>query len=71
MENRLNHLSMRFQKKGFMLIEIPMLVKDVFDVLSNGEHCTITAVNQELEDLGWGIESMDNFTYNLANSLVQ
>ena len=34
-------------------------------------YCTIIVVNQEIEDLGWGIEIMDNVTYELASSLVQ
>ena len=71
MENRLDDLFLRFQTKGFMPIEIPGLIKDVFNILDNGVYCTITAVNQEMEDLGWGIEIIDNVTYELVNSLVQ
>ncbi|MDH3356370.1 MAG: hypothetical protein OET81_04325 [Desulfobacteraceae bacterium] len=71
MENRLDDLFLRFQTKGFMPIEIPGLIKDVFNIIDNGEYCTITAVNQEMEDLGWGIEIMDNITYELVTSLNQ
>jgi hypothetical protein len=71
MENRLDDLFLRFQIKGFMPIEIPGLIKDVLNILGNGGFSTITAVNQEMEDLGWGIEIMDNVTYELVNSLVQ
>ena len=71
MENRLDDLFLRFQTKGFMSVEIPGLIKDVFNILGNGEYCTITAVNQEMEDLGWGIEIVDNITYELTNALVQ
>ena len=71
MENRLGDLFLSFQKKGFMPIEIPGLIKDVFNILDNDGYCTITAVNQEMEDLGWGIEIMDNVTYELVNSLVE
>jgi hypothetical protein len=71
MENRLDDLFLRFQTKGFMSVEIPGLIKDVFNILGNGEYCTITAVNREMEDLGWGIEIVDNITYELANALVQ
>ena len=70
MENRLNDLSLRFQSKGFIRIEIPGLIKDVCNILDKGRYCTITEVNQELEDLGWGIEIIDNVTYELINSLV-
>ena len=71
MENRLDDLFLRFQTKGFMPIEIPGLIKDVFNIIDNGEYCNITAVNQEMEDLGWGIEIMDNITYELVTSLNQ
>ncbi|MBW2604317.1 MAG: hypothetical protein JRE28_08375 [Deltaproteobacteria bacterium] len=71
MKTELDDLFLKFRTKGFMPIEIPGLIKDVFNILCNGEYCTIAAVNQEMEDLGWGIEIIDNVTYELANSLVQ
>lgn len=71
MENRLDDLFLKFQTKGFMPIEIQGLIKDVFNILGNGGYCSIAAVNQEMEELGWGIEIMDNVTYELVNSLVQ
>lgn len=69
MDNRLNDLFLRFQTKGFMYIEIPGLIQDVFNIIGKGRYCTITDANQELEDLGWGIEIMDYVTYELINSL--
>jgi len=69
MENRLDNLFLSFQTKGFTPIEIPGLIQDVFNMLGNGRYCHITNVNQELEDLGWGIEIIDNITYELINSL--
>jgi len=71
MENRLDVLFLRFQTKGFMPVEIPGLIKDLFNISGNGEYCTLTAVNQEMEDLGWGIEIVDNVTYELVNAMVQ
>jgi hypothetical protein len=35
-----------------MSIEIPELVKDVFDIMNNRENCTITTIDQDLEELG-------------------
>ncbi len=69
MENRLDDLILRFQAKGFMPIEIPGIMQDVFNILGKGRHCSITDTNQELEDLGWGIGIMDNVTYELTSSL--
>jgi len=71
MEDRLNDLFLRFQKKGFMPIEIPGLVKDLLDIMDNIEICTITTIDQELEELGWGINIMDNTTYELITSVVE
>ena len=71
MENRTDDLFLRFLTKGFMPVEIPGLIKDVFNIFNNPVHSTLADVNQELEDLGWGIEIMDNATYELINSLVQ
>lgn len=71
MDNRLDDLSLRFQTKGFIPIEIPGLMKDIFNIFSNPVYSTITDINQELEDLGWGIEIMDDATYQLINSIVQ
>ena len=69
MENRLNDLSLRFQIKGFIPIEISGLIKDIINILDKDRYCTRTEVNQELEDLGWGIGIMDNVSYELMNSL--
>ena len=52
-----------------MPIEISGLIQDIFNMLGKGRYCTITNVNRELEDLGWGIGIMDNVTYELINSL--
>jgi len=71
MENRLDDLFLRFETKGFMPIEIPGLIKDVLNISGNGEYYTLTAVNQEMEDLGWGIEIVDDVTYELVISMVQ
>ena len=71
MEIRLNDLFLRFQIKGFMPIEIPELVKDVLDIMDSREPCTMTTIDQELEELGWGINIIDNATYELITSLVE
>ena len=69
MESRLADLFLSFQTKGFMPIEIPGLIQDVYNIIGKGRYSNITDVNQELEDLGWGLEIMDNVTYDLINSL--
>jgi hypothetical protein len=70
MKNILDDLFLRFQAKGFIPIEIPRLIQDTTNILNNHIHFTLTDMNRELEDLGWGIEVMDNVTYELISSLV-
>ena len=69
MENRLYDLFLRFETMGFIPIEIPGLFQDIFNIIGKGRYSNITFANQELEDLGWGIEILDNVTYGLLSSL--
>lgn len=69
--NRLSDLFMMFKTKGFIPIELPELVKDIFEIMDQCENCTITAIDRELEELGWGLNIMDNATYELITSLVE
>ena len=71
MEKRLNDLFLRFKTKGFIPIEITGLIKDVFNIIGKGETCSITTINQELEDFGWGVGVMDNVTNLLITSLLE
>ncbi len=71
METRIKDLLLKLSDKGFLSIEIPDLVKDFFYLIENGRYSTISAIDQELEDLGWGIGVMDNVTYELITSLVE
>ena len=71
MEIRLNDLFNRFETKGFMPIEIPGLVKAAINIIGSSEYSTITAINQELEDLRWGIGIMDNVTLEVITSLIE
>jgi hypothetical protein len=71
MDLKLNDLLESFKKKGFMPVELPGLVKDVLDIVGTSGYSTITTIDQELEDLGWGISIMDNVTYELITSLLE
>ncbi len=71
MEIRLNDLFQRFKTKGFMPVEISGLVKDVFNIIGNSGYSAITTIDQELEELGWGIGIMDNVTHELVTSLLE
>ena len=69
MENKLDDLFLKFRAKGFFPIEIQDLVKDALNIAGNSDHPAISAIDQELEDLGWGIGVMDNVTYELIITL--
>ena len=71
MENKLNNLFQRFRKKGFLPIEIPDLVKDALYLMENGRYLTVSAIDQELEDFGWGINILDDATYELIAAIVE
>jgi hypothetical protein len=71
MENGLDDLFLRFQIKGFLPIEISGLIKDVSCTLNNHKYFTLTDINRELEELGWGIDIIDNVTYELISSIAQ
>ena len=65
MQSILNDLSSQFQKKGFLPIEIPGLIKDVLALFDKGECCSVAEANRELEDLGWGLEIIDPVIYEI------
>lgn len=44
MEIRLNDLFQMFKEKGFMAIEIPGLVKDVFNIIGTSGYSAITTI---------------------------
>ena len=71
MENKLNNLFQRFRNKGFLPIEIPDLVKDALYLMENDRYLTISAIDRELEDLGWGFNIMDFATFELISTLVE
>jgi hypothetical protein len=71
MDLKLNGLLERFKTKGFMTIELPGLLKDVLNIVSTDGYSTITTIDQELEDLGWGIGIMDKITHELITSLLK
>ena len=70
MKNGWNNLFQTFRKKGFLPVEIPDLVKDAMRFMGSRQPPTPAAVDQELEDLGWGIGVMDDATYDLMTSLM-
>jgi hypothetical protein len=46
-------------KKGFTPLEIPELLNDLIGLVRQDGICTTNYINQELENLGWGIQIID------------
>jgi hypothetical protein len=51
-------------KKGFSLEEIPKLVNDLTNLIRESRICTTYDINLELENLGWGIQIIDESLYD-------
>jgi hypothetical protein len=45
--------------KGFTPLEIPELLNDLIHLISEDKRYTTNSINQELENLGWGIQIID------------
>jgi hypothetical protein len=69
MEDMFDDLFARFKAKGFLPEEIPDLVKDAIAIAKETEDTSKNAIEQELEELGWGIGVLDTYTYHLINLL--
>ena len=65
MIQRYDDLRERFKAKGFRSSEIQGLLIDILGILDEGGHSTMAYFNRELEDLGWGVDIVDDDTYRL------
>ncbi len=71
MENICKILFARLKEKGLMSVEIPRLIKDAFNILSNIEQFTVRSVNQYLTGLGWEEHMFDDYTFELVLFLFE
>ena len=55
-------------KKGFGSEEIPELINDLKLLLQQPENRTTLYVNQELESLGWGVQLLDEYLFQMIVS---
>ena len=49
----------KLYKRGFTPEEIPKLLEDLSYLVKESRSCTTYDINQELENLGWGIQIFD------------
>lgn len=55
----------RFLHYGFLPVEVPALIDDLAEIVGNGGN-TRARANGALEQLGWGLDVLDDSTYELA-----
>ena len=56
----------RLESNGFTSVEVPGFINDASSLVRGGLYPSIVSMNQELEDLGWGIGALDRVTYDLV-----
>jgi hypothetical protein len=60
----------RFLKKGFTPAELPDLLNDLTLLIKQSKRCTTNNINQELENLGWGVDLLDEYLFKEIESLL-
>jgi hypothetical protein len=71
MDQIIDLLLYKLSNKGLTPVEIPRLVKDVLNIVSDGGQFTSSAVNRKLEALGWDKSIVDQLTFELIIALLQ
>lgn len=71
MEEIVDLLLYKLSNKGLTPVEIPRLVKDVLNIVSDGGEFTAGIINRKLETLGWDKAIVDQFTFELILTLVE
>ena len=61
----------RLFSRGLTPTEIPRLIKDVYNIIGNGGHFTVTSVNQGLKRLGLRGKIMDAIGFELIVFLLE
>ena len=70
MELQFRDLINRLEHKGFIESEIPLFMKEMFYLLGKDMHPSISRVNKELEELGWGIRPLDGVTFSMFTASI-
>ena len=65
-------ISDKFLEKGFTQVEIPGLLRDLIYLIKQIKNCTTNYINQELKNLGWGIQLLDESLFKeIASYLIR
>ena len=60
----------KFLKKGLTPVELPDLLNDLTLLFKQSKRCTRNNINQELENLGWGVDLLDGYLFKEIVSLL-
>jgi hypothetical protein len=60
----------KFLKKGLTPVELPDLLNDLTLLFKQSKGCTTNNINQELENLGWGVDLLDEYLFKEIESLL-
>ena len=70
MELQFRDLINRLEDKGFIEPEIQLFMEEMFCLLQRDMHPSISKINRELEELGWGIMPLDGVTFSMIKSSI-
>ena len=69
--NPLRSLICRLTARGVALDHIPALVRNVLQFISDGGLFTTQLINEQLEQLGWGSEVLDETSFQLIVYILE
>lgn len=61
----------RLVARGVSLAQIPALVRNVLGIVGNGGLFTTRIINEQLEQLGWGSELLDETSFQLIVYILE
>ena len=61
----------RLSKKEVMPYELPGLLRDVLNILSDTDNVTVEDINMHLSMLGWQEGIVDEFTIEIMKTLIE
>jgi hypothetical protein len=71
MDAILSLLLYRLLNRGLVPKEVPWLIRDVLNIVSDGGEFTVETINHKLTNLGWGEQIVDQSTLELIISLLE
>jgi hypothetical protein len=61
----------RLSDKGITPLEIPRLIRDVLNTISDDGEFTLKCINQKLSVIGWGEQILDEYLLELILRLLE